>query len=193
VIGILGHLISAVVFLGIPIALIGIARFAVRNLAAPEYVQVPVLAKLTVTAGMMLGAALLSALARPELYAVEQVLKVDGPWDLSVAEFLSTRVNPFALNGGELADSLSAEGPSSLPVVLLGGAATLAIVAIILGFAYWLPPQALIAAAVSIFSVVVVAYVLFYLVCGALWLANAFNFWVLLIILALYQGRRRAL
>ena len=181
------------VFLGIPIALVGFARFAVRRLAPPDYVQIPLLSKLTISGGVILGAALLADLAFPHLYPLERILEVGGPWDLSLRQFLTTRVNPLELDLAESFQSLRFEGPWRLLALMFALAVGLATLFVILCFYYWLPPHALISAAVGLLNVAIVAYVVFYLVCGLLWMINAFNFWTLVIILLLYQWRRRAL
>ena len=60
-------------------------------------------------------------------------------------------------------------------------------------YGYWQPLAATTCALVSLGAIVIIAYVVFYLVCGALWTANLLNFWALLIIMLLYQWRRHAL
>lgn len=53
------RLAAGAIFLGVPVALIGIARYGIRQVAEPEYVEIPLLIKLTVTAGLILGVGLL--------------------------------------------------------------------------------------------------------------------------------------
>lgn len=151
------------------------------------------LAKLTVTAGLVLGGALLFALARPEFFTLERVLAADGPWDLSLAQFLTTRANPLALDVPELLRSLRLDELGRPAVILFAVPVVLAIVTVVLCFSYWPPVPALTCAAVSLLTIFVAAYVAFYLACGLLWGINTLNFWILLIILALYQWYRRAL
>jgi hypothetical protein len=189
----LRQLAVAVVFLGIPIALVGLARFAVRGLAAPDYVQIPLLSKLTIMAGVILGVALLCDLAFPSLYPLEQVLKIGGPWDLNLWAFLTTRVNPLALDVRDLLRSLRFEGPWRFLSLMFAVAIALAVLSVFLCFYYWRPPQAVISAAVGLLNVAIFAYVVFYLVCGLLWMINTLNFWALVVILLLYQSRWRAL
>jgi hypothetical protein len=189
----LGQLAAATVFIGIPIGLVGGTRFAVRRLAAPEYVQIPLLTKLNLTAGLMLGAALLCDLAFADLYPLEQILKVGGPWDLSLSEFLTTRVNPLLLDVRDWLQSLRFEGPWVFLTLTFAAAIAVAALSAVLCFYYWRPPEAALCAALGLLNVAVVAYVVFYLVCGLLWTINRFNFWTLVIVLLLYQWRRRAL
>jgi hypothetical protein len=187
------RLVSGAVFLGVPIALIGIARYAIHQVAEPEYLEIPLLIKLTVTAGMILGVGLLAALARPEYHHLEQVLRVGGPWDLSLGEFLRYRVSPLKLDIEEIIELLRYDDPRRNLAVLFLTPAILATILVIACYRFWQPLAATTSALVSLGAIVIVAYVVFYLVCGVLWIANLLNFWALLVILALYQWRKHAL
>ena len=187
------RLAAGAVFLGVPIALIGIARYGIRQVAEPEYIEIPLLIKLTVTAGLILGVGLLAAVARPEYYLLEQVLRVGGPWDLSLSEFLRYRVSPVQLDVGAVLDTLRFGDPRRNLAVLFLTPALLAAVMVIACYRFWQPLAATSCALVSLGAIVIVAYVVFYLACGALWLANLLNFWALIVILALYQWRKHAL
>jgi hypothetical protein len=184
---------AAAIFLGVPIALIGLARYCIRQVAEPEYIEIPLLIKLTVTAGLILGVGLLAAVARPEYYLLEQVLRTGGPWDLSLGEFLRYRVSPVQLDVEAVVDTLRFDDPRRNLAVLFVTPAILAAVMVVACYRFWQPLAATSCALVSLGAIVIVAYVVFYLACGALWLANLLNFWALLVILALYQWRRHAL
>jgi hypothetical protein len=189
---ILARLAAGAVFVGVPVALIGIARYGIRQVAEPEYIEIPLLIKLTVTAGLILGVALLAAVARPEYYYLEQVLRVGGVWDLSLGEFLRYRVNPLRLDLGALIDELRFDDPRGNLAVLFLTPALLALVMVVACYRFWEPLAATTCVLVSLGAIVIVAYVVFYLACGALWVANLLNFWTLLVILALYQWRNHA-
>jgi hypothetical protein len=187
------YLAAGAIFVGLPVMLAGVARYGIRQVAAPEYIQIPLLIKLTVTAGLILGVGLLAAVARPDYYLVEQVLRVNGPWDLSLGEFLRYRVNPLRLDLGGVIDALRFDDPRGNLAILFATPAILAVVMVIACFGYWQPHAAAVCALVSLGAIVIIAYVVFYLVCGVLWIANLFNFWALLIIMLMYQWRRHAL
>jgi hypothetical protein len=186
------RLVAGAIFLGVPVALIGIARYGIRQVAEPEYVQIPLLIKLTVTAGLILGVGLLAAVARPEYYLLEQVFRVGGPWDLSLGEFLRYRVSPLRLDVEAVIDELRFGDPRGNLAVLFLTPVILALVMVVACYRYWEPLAATTCALVSLGAIVIVAYVVFYLACGALWVANLLNFWALLVILALYQWRKHA-
>lgn len=188
-----GRLAAGAVFVGVPVVLTGIARYGIRQVAEPEYVQIPLLIKLTVTAGLILGVGFLTAVARPEFYVLEQIVRVDGPWSLSLGEFLRYRVNPLELNVVALIDAIRLEHPRGNLAVLFGAPAVLALAMVVACYLYWQWPSATICALVSLVAIAIVAYVTFYLVCGALWIVNELNFWVLLLIAVLYQWHKRAL
>jgi hypothetical protein len=187
------RLAAGAIFLGVPVALIGIARYGIRQVAEPEYVEIPLLIKLTVTAGLILGVGLLAVVARPEYYYLEQVLRVGGPWDLSLGEFLRHRVNPLQLDVAAVIDTLRFGDPRRNLAVLFLTPAILASVMVAACYRFWHAPAATTCALVSLGAIVIVAYVVFYLACGALWIANLLNFWALLVILVLYQWRKHAL
>jgi hypothetical protein len=187
------RLAAGAIFLGVPVALIGIARYGIRQVAEPEYVQIPLLLKLTITAGLLLGVGVLVALARPEYYLLEQVLRVGGPWDLSLGEFLRYRVSPVRLDVGAVVEALRFDDPRRNLAVLFLAPAILAAVLVVACYRYWEPLAATSCALVSLAAIVIIAYVVFYLACGVLWIANLLNFWALLVILALYQWRKHAL
>jgi hypothetical protein len=187
------RLVAGAIFLGIPITLIGIARYAIHQVAEPEYLEIPLLIKLTITAGGILGVGLLAAVARPEYYFLEQVLRVGGPWDLSLGEFLRYRVSPLRLDLDEVIDTLRYDDPRRNLAVLFLTPAILATILVIACYRFWEPRAAATSALVSLGAIIIIAYVVFYLVCGALWIANLLNFWALLVILVLYQWRKHAL
>jgi hypothetical protein len=187
------RLAAGALFLGVPVALIGIARYGILQVAEPGYTEIPLLLKLTVTAGLILGVGLLAAVARPEYYLLEQVLRVGGPWDLSLGEFLRHRVSPLQLDLGAVIDTLRFADPRRNLAVLFLTPAILAAVMVLACYRFWPPLAATTSALVSLGAIVIVAYVVFYLACGVLWLANLLNFWALLVILVLYQWRRHAL
>jgi len=187
------RLAAGAIFLGVPVVLAGIARYGIRQVAAPEYIQIPLLIKLTVTAGLILGVGVLTAVARPDHYLLEQVLRVGGPWDLSIGEFLRYRVNPLRLDVGAVIDALRFDDPRGNLAILFATPAILAAAMVLACYGYWQPLAATTCALVSLGAIVIIAYVVFYLVCGALWTANLLNFWALLIIMLLYQWRRHAL
>jgi hypothetical protein len=187
------RLAAGAVFVGVPVALAGLTHYGLRHVVEPDYVQIPLLIKLTVTAGLILGVGLITAVARPEYYMLEQVLRVDGPWSLSLGEFLSRRVNPLALDIPAIIDAIRFDDPKRNLAVLFGAPALLAVAMIAACYLYWPPLPATICALVSLVAIAIVAYVVFYLVCGTLWLTNQLNFWALLLILALFQWRKRAL
>jgi hypothetical protein len=60
-------------------------------------------------------------------------------------------------------------------------------------YLYWRPLPATTCALVGLMAIAIIAYVMFYLVCGVLWLGNQLNFWALLILAIWIQRRRRAL
>jgi hypothetical protein len=186
-------LAAGAVLLGIPIVLAGIAHYGIRQVAEPEYVQVPLLIKLTVTAGMILGVGLLAAVARPEYYMLENVLRVDGPWNLDVTRFLSVRVNPLELDVTALVDRIRYDDPTGNLAILFGAPALLAAVMVVACYVYWRPLPATVCALVSLIAIAITAYVVFYLVCGALWLGHLLSFWMLLILAILIQRRKHAL
>jgi hypothetical protein len=186
-------LAAGAVLLGIPIVLTGIARYGIRHVAEPEYVQIPLLIKLTVTAGLILGVGLLAAVARPEYYLLEQVVRVDGPWNLNLTGFLSLRVNPLALDVAAVIDRIRFDDPTGNLAILFGAPALLAATMVVGCYVYWRPLPATICALVSLMAIAITAYVVFYLVCGALWLGHMLNFWALLILAVLIQRRKRAL
>jgi hypothetical protein len=187
------RLAAGAIFLGVPVALIGIARYGIHQVAEPEYMEIPLLIKLTVTAGLILGVGLLAAVARPEYYFLEQVLRVGGPWDLSLGEFLRYRVSPLQLDVGAIIDTLRFDDPRRNLAILFLTPAILASVMVLACYGYWQPLAATTCALVSLGAIVIVAYVVFYLACGVLWIANLLNFWALLVILVLYQWRKHAL
>ena len=166
-------LAAGAVLLGIPIVLTGIARYGIRHVAEPEYVQIPLLIKLTVTAGLILGVGLLAAVARPEYYLLEQVVRVDGPWNLNLTEFLSHRVNPLALDVAAVIDRIRFDDPTGNLAILFGAPALLAAVMVVALLCLLAPLPATICALVSLVAIAITAYVVFYLVCGALWLGHS--------------------
>lgn len=175
-----------VAFVGIPTVLVHAVRRSSEPMGIREYAQVPALAKLSVTAGVILGALVVLHFGREGLYDPGLVFARGGPWDLTFVEFLRLRVAPFATEFVAVwTDDLPRPGSSG--GMLLLTATVLWLGACAISFLVWPPRQAVGGALLSAVIVLATAFIVFYLTVGTLWLLNNLVFLVFLIPLLLLR------
>ena len=166
---------------------LGTAKYAA--LAPPDAEAVPILHVLALSAGALLG--MLWLLACPHLpdLAPSRVFAAEGPWAITLREFLVTRALPSgqALRGG-VAALAGAGGP--LGLVLGWGAVALALAGAWVAFSAWrgvMRPRALLA---FLLLTLWTAVMLGYAVHLVAWAAAQLSFWLFLVVLVLFQRWR---
>ena len=172
--------LTALAFVALPIALVSVNRHAVRIRPIEEFVQIPLLPKLTITGGIVLGIALASHAATPELVHPAQIFAAAGPWDITFGEFLAERVNPLAFDYAAAAREIESRSVFAKGNVLLAYAGSALAVAIVLCTRTWDGPKAVLAGTVCVMTVACSAYIVFYVCAGLLWALNHLNFLVFL-------------
>ena len=184
-------LLVALIFFGLPVIVISANRRALRMPAIREFAQIPLLAKLTVGAGLVLGVAVACIAAKPELVRPAQIFATPGPWDITFVEFLRYRVNPLAFDYAGAARAIRSGGlfgGLALSLLLVAGALTAAIAICI---RVWYIREAMLASALCLLTVLCTAYLVVYAGAGFLWLLNHVNFLIFLAPLILVRKYAR--
>lgn len=168
--------LTAVAFLALPLAIVSANRHAVRVPPIREFVEIPLLPKLTIGAGLVLGAAAARLAATPDLVHPARIFASPGPWDLTFLEFLRERVNPLAFDYAGAAQLVAAGDLPAGIAAALGAAAGATLAAIAVCLRVWYAREAALAAAMCVVTVACTAYLVFYACAGSLWLLNHLNF-----------------
>lgn len=187
----LESLLVALTFFGLPVIIFSANRRAVRMPAIREFAQIPLLAKLTVGAGLVLGVVIACIAAKPEFVRPAQIFASPGPWDITFVEFLRYRVNPLAFDYAEAERAIRSGGlfgGLTLSLLLVVGALTAAIAICI---RVWYIREAMLASSLCLLTVLCTAYLVVYAAAGFLWLLNHANFLIFLMPLILVRKYAR--
>ncbi len=145
-----------------------------------------------VVAGIVLGLAVVAVNFRLIDQTLNQVLRVGGPWDLTLATFLGEKANPLGLTARPLLEYLTtADGRRNLAVILGVPAAFLLLVGggLLIG---WRRARAFDAPLDGLAIFLIATYATVYVAAAALWLVNIMNFWLFGLALWLLQRQRYA-
>lgn len=133
----------------------------------------------TVCPGIILGSFLLFCNLEADIFSLQNLYHLDGPWDLTYQEFLFDRVNP--LNYSFVAVLQYIQQPNaSFFLTSLAFFSLLSFFSMLLysylrllsGKVFW----------VLVFSLIVVtwsSYMVIFLICLVFWLVNLLSFWIL--------------
>lgn len=177
----LASLLVVLTFLGLPVIIVSANRRAVRMPAVREFVQIPLLPKLTISGGIVLGVVIACLAAKPELVRPAQIFASPGPWDITFVEFLRDRVNPLAFDYAAAARAIHAGGPFdglALSLLFVAGALT---AAISICFRVWYIRGAMLASSLCLLTILCTAYLVVYACAGFMWLLNHMNFLIFIV------------
>lgn len=183
--------LTLVVIALLPFALAWFAYVAVDLVSRHEFFQVPLVYSLASVVGLCSGLALIHVRAGTGREAtLASLLRAGGPWDISAAEFLSDLVNPFGYDPVRVVEEFMAPGHGdALRVIVIIGmiaAAALVVFTILLWWSLF-ALRALVAAAIVVLWTMMLTI---YIVSLAYWSVAQLNFWIIAIILVVFQFHR---
>lgn len=171
--------VAAVVasFIAIPVGARRIFPLAVMQFGLKEFHQVPLLQKLNVTAGAILGFLAVyhfgeRRFGERSIFHPQEIFEPAGPWDLTFLEFVVLRAARFALELRFIVVSVFTEPGSNSASIFGMVAIGLVAAAGVTSFLIWPPLRASAAVLVCIISALIVGFTIFYLTVGLFWLSN---------------------
>ena len=180
-------LLDGLTILGIPIFCVFFARLLTHRLALEEFMMMPIFSRLCVLAGIAFGLAMLQSFTPAQGFVPELIFAVDGPWDLTTAQFLLERVNPFFFIFNGFAIQQYSEFVRLVFFVLLGIASALVLIIAVVALRDRTIRQGMRVIIAALGNILLNSYLLFYTVSALLWLLNTLNFWVFWLLLLLLR------
>ena len=182
--------VKAIALVALPVVSAGLIWSGLRKLAPKGFFAVPLVYTLARLVGVGLGAILIYSLQDSRNFDLHEIFVSDGPWNISFAEFLLVRVNPFEYGPFAFIDKLAAARDASiLAAVALAGSFCFALV---WTWKVWRGRSAVRAMFCVIVIVLATAYLTIYGISLLFWLLFLFNSWTFLLLALLlnyYRGR----
>jgi hypothetical protein len=183
--GIAASALEVAIVVAIPLALVELASVGLQQLAPAGFFKIPALVGPSKLLGLSAGLLLLYGRFGPEYFDLHRLFLPESPWNISLAQFLGERVDPFYY----LAPTHLAEHDPGVLKWTLGTAGLLLLVAVA-SLVFWPPPAALRGAATVILVAALSAYITVYAVCALMWSLFLLNFWSFAVLAMLFQYYR---
>jgi len=180
---------QAMVVITIPFVVSQIGNLLLHKVAHQEFFQVPILTTLARLQGMLLGLLLMRVGLSGNYFDLEHMFLLDGPWNLTLSQFLLERANIFVYDSLPLVRLLG-DVPSNEGLLAVLVMVVLPLLIVVLSLGFWELREALHALVASAGIALWAGWFTIYLVCVAFWSFHLLNFWSL-ILLALYIQYRR--
>ncbi|MSP49520.1 MAG: hypothetical protein EXQ95_09360 [Alphaproteobacteria bacterium] len=183
-------MLELALLLAIPIAIAEFGWVGLRRLAPEGYFKVPVLTGAAKLLGVAAGILLLSSRYDQRFFDLHDLFVPESPWNLSLWDFLTERVNPLNYGLGPLVADLGG-GDVSRPLAFglaLIGLLLLAVLA--LPFAFWPAAAARRGIACGLLIALIVTYLTLYSICVLMWTLFLLNFWAFAVLAVVFQYYR---
>src|SRR5882672_7986435 len=183
----LGVALGVALALAIPIAVATIAARLLRRVMFPDYFEVPLVTALAKWLGIALGVVLIYARLDWRYFDLHQLFVPESPWNLSLWQFLSERVNPLNYGFGILVDYPASHAADDTFFYLTGLVILILAATIAAPFLFWPPERARRAALYSLVLAGLAAYLTIYVICLLLWSLFLLNFWTFALAGVMFQ------
>ena len=180
--------LQVALLLAIPIAIAEFGWIGIRRLAPDGFVQIPFLTGSAKLLGLAIGILLLASRYDRHYFDLHDLFGANSPWDLTLWQFLSERVNPLTSWPGALISRLESDG--GLLTYLLASAGILLLIVIAAPFLFFPPATALRAIACGLLIALVTAYLTLYAVSLLMWTLYLLNFWTFAVLAVVVQYYR---
>jgi hypothetical protein len=180
---------QAAVVIAIPFIISHIGAMLLRKVVNQEFFQVPILTTLARLQGVLAGLLLMRLELYRSYFDLERVFLADGPWKLTLSQFLLERANVFVYDSVPvmrlLGEVPSIEGLLAVLIVVV-----LPLLVVVLSLRFWELGEALRALLASAGIALWTGWFVVYLVCTVFWILYLLNFWVLALMIVYIQYRK---
>lgn len=176
--------IQVIVVMIIPLTLNRTVRILLQKSTHKEFFQIPILTTLARLQGILAGSTLILLDFDKQYFDIEQMFMPNGPWNLTISQFLLERANVFSYDPRSMLVLLTEIHSDNWLIGILA-AIILPFTLLTLSFVFWERNKALQALPAIIGTALWTGWLTVYLVSATFWALHLLNFWSL-ILLALY-------
>jgi hypothetical protein len=180
---------QAAVVIAIPFIVSHIGEMLLHKVVHQEYFQVPILTTLARLQGVLAGLLLMRLDLDSSFFDLERLFLADGPWNLTLSQFLMERSNVFVYDSIPvmrlLGDVPSGQGLLAVLIVVV-----LPLLMVVLSLRFWELRDALRALFASAGIALWTGWFTVYLICAVFWSLYLLNFWALGLAVLYIQYRK---
>ncbi|KOR30361.1 hypothetical protein TI04_06150 [Achromatium sp. WMS2] len=180
---------NAAIVITIPFIVSHIGNMLLYKVVQQEFFQVPILRTLAHTQGILAGLLLMRLQLDSSYFNLERIFLVNGPWNITLYEFLMDRANVFVYDSFSvlrlLGDVPSNEGLLAVLIVVI-----LPLLLVVFSMRFWERSDAVRALLASAGIALWTGWFTVYLVCTVFWTLYSLNFWILGLAVLYIQYRK---
>jgi hypothetical protein len=184
------NVLQVVLLLAIPIVIAEFGWFGLRRLAPGGYFQIPFLTGSAKLLGLAVGVLLLASRYDRHYFDLHDLFGPESPWNLSLVDFLTERVNPVNYWPGAFIAEFGSDQAGRPLLFGLASIAVLLVIVVAAPFAFWPPPAAARGVVCGLIIALIMAYLTLYLVCLLMWTLYLLNFWTFAVLAVVFQYYR---
>lgn len=179
---------QATVVIAIPFIVSHIGKMLLYKMVHEEFFQVPILKTLAYLQGILAGLVLIRLELDRSYFDLEQMFLAQGPWDITLSEFLLERANVFVYDTFPMMRLLTEPTNEGLLAILI--VVVLPLLIVIMSMRFWEMKEALKALLASASIALWTGWFTVYLVCTVFWTLYLLNFWTLGLTVLYIQYRK---
>jgi hypothetical protein len=183
-------LLQVALLLAIPIVLAEVGWMGIRRLAPEGFVQIPFLTGSAKLLGLAVGILLLASRYDRHYFDLHDLFGADSPWDLSLWQFLTERVNPLTYWPGTLVARFRSDGLEGPLFFVLVSIGILLLIVVAAPFVFWPPATAVRGLVCGLLIALITAYLTLYAVSLLMWTLYLLNFWTFAVLAVVVQYYR---
>jgi len=180
---------QAAIVIAIPFIVSHIGELLLRKVVHQEYFEVPILTTLARLQGVLAGLLLMRLDLDSSYFDLERLFLADGPWNLTLSQFLLERSNVFVYDSLPVMRLLG-EIPSSQGLLAVLIVVVLPLLVVVLSLRFWELRDALRALLASAGMALWTGWFTVYLICTVFWCLYLLNFWILGLVVLYIQFRK---
>ena len=181
---------QAIIVIAIPFVVSHVGSLILQKMVHREYFQVPILTTLARLQGVLMGLLLVHLGFDNRYFDLEQMFQPDGPWNLTLSQFLLERANMFVYGSLPMMRMLG-EVPSNKGLLAVLIMVVLPLLIVIMSLSLWELREALQALFASAGIALWAGWLTVYLICMAFWTFHLLNFWSLILMVLYVEFLRR--
>ena len=185
-----GSVLALALLLAIPIAIGEFGWVGLRRLAPDGFFKIPFLSGSAKLLGVTTGVLLLFRRFGTHYFDLHDFFVPESPWNLSLRDFLTERVNPLNYGPGVLVAHFGgdqADKPLAFGLVLIG---LLLVTVVAAPFAFWSASAAGRGIVTGLLIALMVGYLTVYSICVLMWTLFLLNFWTFAVVAVVVQYYR---
>jgi len=180
---------QAAIVIAIPFIVSHIGEMLLHKLVHQEFFQVPILTTLARLQGVFAGLLLMRLNLDGSYFDMERLFLADGPWNLTLPQFLLERSNVFFYDALPVMRLLG-EVPSRQGLLAVLIVVVLPLLVLVLSLRFWDLQDALRALIASAGVALWTGWFTVYLICTVFWCLYLLNFWSLGLAVLYIQYRK---